>query len=49
MSPADPFAWVEECRPTRRHIRRQATRTAAAVLILAGAIGMVLAGLRWLM
>jgi len=49
MSRPDPFAWIEECRPTRRHLRRQASHTAIAALVLAGAVAMILAGLRWLL
>ena len=46
MSWADPFGWVEECRPTRRHLRRRAMRTAIACGMVLLAIVAILIALR---
>lgn len=48
MSWADPFGWIEECRPTRRHLRRRAMRVAIACGMVSLAIIAALMALRWL-
>jgi len=48
MSWADPFGWIEECRPTRRHLRRRTIRTAIACGVVSLAIVAVLIALRGL-